>query len=146
MEKRRCAACGEAFRPCPRVRDQEYCGKDECRRERRRRWQAAKRQKDAAYRANQADAQRAWAAENSGYWQTYRSGHPQYVEENRMQTKQRKRDRRQRAAGTSGFAKMDSISTFFSLASGTYLLVPHGEEKLAKMDSIFVEITVVSKR
>jgi len=49
MEKRRCAGCGEAFRPCPRVRDQIYCGKKECRRTRRLRWQRAKRQQDADY-------------------------------------------------------------------------------------------------
>ena len=50
MEGPRCAACGEAFRPCPRVHDQKYCGKEECRRIRRRRWQCAKRQDDADYR------------------------------------------------------------------------------------------------
>jgi hypothetical protein len=43
-------------------------------------------------------------------------------------------------------AKMDSIGTFSSVSSGTYLLVPQGEEKLAKMDSIMVEITFLSKR
>ena len=89
--RRRCAACGEAFRPCPRVRDQKYCGKEECRRTRRRRWQRAKRQDDADYRDNQERAQRAWVRENSAYWQTYRSGHPDYVEENRERTKERKR-------------------------------------------------------
>jgi len=41
---------------------------------------------------------------------------------------------------------MDSIGTFSSVPSGTYLLVPHGEEDLAKMDSIMVEITLLSKR
>jgi hypothetical protein len=41
---------------------------------------------------------------------------------------------------------MDSIGTFPSVPSGTYLLVPQGEEKLAKMDSIMVEITLLSKR
>jgi hypothetical protein len=39
-------------------------------------------------------------------------------------------------------AKMDSIGTFSSVASGTYRLVPVGEEDLAKMDSIVVEIPV----
>jgi hypothetical protein len=41
---------------------------------------------------------------------------------------------------------MDSIGAFRSVQSGTYLLVPQGEEKLAKMDSIMVEITFFSKR
>jgi hypothetical protein len=141
MEERRCAACGKAFRPCPRVRDQQYCGDEECRRTRRRRWQRAKRQDDADYRDNQGRAQRAWARESSAYWQGYRSGHPDYAQANRE--KQRQRDCRRRAAN---LAKMDSIGTFSSVPSGTYLLVPQGEEKLAKMDSIMVEITLLSKR
>jgi hypothetical protein len=146
MEKRRCAACGRAFRPCPRVRDQQYCGEADCRRCRRRRWQRAKRQDDADYRDNQARAQRAWSGENSSYWQAYRSGHPEYVQADREGAKRRKRDRRWRAAGGSGFVKMDSISPFSSVLSGTYLLVPQDEERFAKMDSIMVEITVLSKR
>jgi hypothetical protein len=144
MEERRCAACGKAYRPCPRVRDQRYCGDAECRLCRRRRWQRAKRHDDADYRDNQGRAQRTWARENSAYWQAYRSGHPHYAQANRE--KQRRRDRRRRAAKASGLAKMDSIGAFRSVQSGTYLLVPQGEEKLAKMDSIMVEITLLSKR
>lgn len=146
MEKRHCAACGKAFRPCPRVRDQKYCGEGKCRRTRRRRWQRAKRQGDSDYRDNQGRAQRGWAAENRAYWRAYRSGHPEYAQANREHSKQRQRDRRQRAAGESRFAKMDSIGTFSSVPSGTYLLVPQGEEKFAKMDSIMVEIILLSKR
>jgi hypothetical protein len=145
MEGPRCAACGEGFRPCRRVRDQKYCGKEECRRTRRRRWQRDRRRNDADYRDNQGRAQRAWAAENSAYWQTYRSEHPVYVEENRKRTKERKRDRRRHAEGEEGFAKMDSIGDFSSVRSGTYLLVPRDEEKFAKMDSIMVKITLISE-
>ena len=143
MGERRCAACGEAFRPCPRVRDQKYCGKAECRRMRRRRWQRAKRQADADYRDNQARAQRGWAGENSAYWQGYRSEHAHYVQANRE--KQRERDRRRAAKGSS-LAKMDSIGPFSSVPSGTYLLVPQREENLAKMDSIMVKLTLLSER
>jgi hypothetical protein len=146
MEGRRCAACGKAFWVCRRVRDQKYCGKEECRRSRRRRWQHAKRRDDADYRDNQVRAQRAWSGENRTYWRAYRLRHPQYSEENRKRAKQRKRDRRQRAAEEHRFAKMDSIGTLSSVPSGTYLLVPQGEEKFAKMDSIVVEITLLSKR
>src|SRR5262249_61692327 len=125
MDERRCAACGEAFKPC---------GKEECRRARRRRWQRTKRQQDADYRDNQVRAQRAWSGENSSYWRAYRSEHPQYAQANRK--KQRQRDGRRRGGN---LAKMDSISPFSSVSPGTYLLVPQGEETLAKMDSIMVE-------
>ena len=146
MKEPRCVGCGEAFRPCPRVRDQKYCGKEECRRTRRRRWQRAKRRADADYRDNQARAQTVWSGKNSGYWRAYRSAHPRYADENRANAKQRQRDRRQRAAGASAFAKMDSIGAFSPVPSGTYLLIPQGDEKFAKMDSIMVEITLVPKR
>ena len=141
MEGRRCAACGKAFRPCPRVRDQRYCGDEECRRARRRRWQRAKRESDTDYRDNQARAQRAWTGDNGAYWRRYRAGHPRYAEGNRERTKHRKRDRVQ----AKRFAKMDSIGAFSSVPSGTYLLVPQGEEEFAKMDSIMVKITLVSE-
>ena len=146
MGERRCAACGEAFRPCPRVGDQKYCGKEECRRTRRRRWQRAKRQADADYRDNQARAQRAWAGQNSAYWRAYRKGHSEYAQADRERAKQQQRDRRRRTAGASAFAKMDSIGVFSSVPPGTYLLVPQDQEKFAKMDSIMVEITLLSKR
>jgi hypothetical protein len=146
MEERRCAACGEAFRPCPRVRDQKYCGEQECRRTRRRRWQRAKRRDDGDYRDNQARAQRGWAQENSAYWRAYRLGHLDYAQADRERAKQQQRDRRRRrAAGASEFAKMDSIGGFSSVPSGTYRLVPLEEEKFVKMDSITVKITLLSK-
>jgi hypothetical protein len=107
---------------------------------RRRRWQVAKRQSDADYLDNQVRAQRSWLEKNSTYWRAYRSGRPDYAQANRQ--KQRQRDSRRRVVN---LAKMDSIGTFSSVASGTYRLVPVGEEDLAKMDSIVVEITLLSK-
>jgi len=141
MGERRCAGCGEGFQPRPQVPDQEYCGKEECRRTRRRVWQRTKRASDADYRDNQARAQRCWSGKNSTYWRAYRSGRPDYAQANRE--KQRQRDRRRRARD---LAKMDSIGAFSSVPPGTYLLVPQGEEYLAKMDSLMVEIVLLSKR
>jgi hypothetical protein len=143
MEKRRCAACGEAFSPRPQVPEQKYCGKAACRRSRRRGWQQAKREKDADYREDQARAQQAWVQRNGGYWRDYRLRHPEYCEGNR------KRSRERQAAGRSAakakFAKMDSLNGLSAVRSGTYLLVPQDEEKFAKMDSLMVEITLLSK-
>lgn len=51
MEKR-CAACGQAFEPNPRIRQQAYCPNPMCQRERRRHWQQQKRRDDADYRDN----------------------------------------------------------------------------------------------
>jgi hypothetical protein len=143
MESRRCAACGQAFRPRSRVPQQGYCGAAACRRERRRRWQRAKRESDADYRENQARAQRAWAQNHRDYWRAYRRTHPQYCESNRKAARQRQRDRR-RAAIAAEFAKMDASAAGTPVPSGTYRLVPAAAPGFAKMDSWTVEITLVS--
>jgi hypothetical protein len=56
------AVCGlrQGIPPRPLVPQQKYCGAEAYRRARRRRWQQAKHQCDAAYRENQARAQRVW--------------------------------------------------------------------------------------
>lgn len=139
MTCRRCAACGAAFRPRPQVPQQRYCGRMACQKERRRRWQQAKRRGDGDYRANQAQAQRAWAGGHREYWRAWRAAHPAYVEGNR--TAQRERDRRRHA---SRLAKMDASPPLCAVASGTYRLVPWTGTDLAKMDACTVELTVIS--
>ena len=89
----RCAACNRLFEmrsQCPR---QAYCTRAECQRERRRRWQRAKRLADPDYQYNQRKAQRAWADRNPSYWHDYRKAHPQYCERNRLNQIARRRSR-----------------------------------------------------
>jgi hypothetical protein len=142
MERRRCACCGEAFRPRSQVPDQMYCSESACQRARRRRWQRAKRQNDADYRENQARAQRAWVQGHRDYWRGYRRTHPQYCESNRLAARWRQRERRRRAAR---FAKMDASRAFSHVPSGTYRLVPASAAEFAKMDAWIVEMTLISR-
>jgi len=142
MELRRCAACGEAFRPRSQVPDQTYCSALTCQRVRRRRWQQAKRQSDADYRENQARAQRAWVQRHRDYWRAYRRTHPQYCESNRLAVRQRRRERRR---GAAQFAKMDVSTAFSHMPSGTYRLVPASAAEFAKMDAWVVEMTLISR-
>ena len=139
MECRRCAACGQAFRPRAQVSQQRYCGLAGCQRERRRRWQRSKLQDDPDYRANQVQAQRAWAGRHSEYWREYRATRPDYTERNRHE--QRRRDRNRRAAR---LAKMDASTPIHPVPSGTYRLVAEGAGDLAKMDAWTVKITLIS--
>lgn len=141
MERRFCAACGQAFQPRAQCRGQLYCGQAACQRERRRRWQQSKRQHDEDYRANQAQAQRVWAADHRDYWRTWRAAHPEYTERNRLA--QRRRDGERQA---SPLAKMDASPLISPVASGTYRLVPWTGGDLAKKDAWTVELTVISKR
>ena len=142
MWGRRCASCGECFRPRAQVPRQGYCGSAACQRERRRRWQSAKRRDDMDYRDNQTRAQRTWAAGRAEYWREYRRSHPEYVERNRVAARERQRERRR---GASGFAKMDASVAVSGVPSGTYRLVPAVGGMFAKMDAWTVELTVLSR-
>lgn len=139
MESKRCAACGESFRPRPQVPQQCFCAAPACQRERRRRWQQAKRQSDPDYRDNQARAQQAWSERHPDYWRDYRSTHRQYEERNCTQQHERDDRRRERH-----LAKMDASTPHFPMLSGTYRLAPAAPGNLAKMDAWTVQITLLS--
>ncbi|MFZ6673664.1 hypothetical protein [Undibacterium sp. Xuan67W] len=136
MEIKHCVTCGQVFQPRPQVPQQCYCSAKECQRERRRRWQRDKLKHDPDYQDNQARAQQAWSNRNSNYWREYREAHPEYVDRNR--TQQRERNQRPQNAA---IAKMDVSIPVIPLPSGIYrlhLIVPN---EIAKMDVWTVEIT-----
>ena len=145
MERRRCAACEQAFRPRAQSRGQLYCCQAACQRERRRRWQRNKRRRDEDYRANQTRAQRVWAADHRDYWRKWRAAHAEYTERNRLAQRHRA------GAAPSGcnrqvsrLAKMDASPPISPVASGTYRLVPWTGGDLAKKDAWTVRLTVIS--
>ena len=103
MESKECAGCGESFHPRSQTPKQTYCSSAACQRERRRRWQQARRQSDPDYRENQARARAAWAERHPDYWREYRRSHPEYRDRNRCQQKSRDARRPERV-----LAKMDA--------------------------------------
>ena len=141
MMSKQCAGCGEDFHPRSQTPKQTFCAAAACQRERRRRWQQARRQNDAEYRDNQARAQASWVARRPEYWREYRQAHPESSVRNR--TLQRERDRRRRARV---LAKMDASTAVSPVPSGTYRLTPATPEDLAKMNAWMVEITLVSRQ
>ncbi len=147
MVKRRCAACDGLFTPRRNVPHQRYCSRPACQRARRRRWQRAKRQQDADYRANQATAQRAWCARHRDYWRRYRRAHPQYTARNRERQRERNRHRRREVASRAPpvIAKMHEYESQGLFHSGTYRLIPVSGQGVAKMDAYLVEMQVLSE-
>lgn len=147
MEKRRCGACHKLFHPRAQSPKQEFCSADECQRERKRRWQKAKRAADADYRDNDVQANRNWRARHSDYWREYRRKHPQSVLRNRE--KQRERDRVQRQKPTvppaaSALANEDVSNPQCLVKTGVYRLVPVAGSRLANEDACLVKIAVLS--
>lgn len=141
MESKRCLACGCVFHPRPQNPRQSYCPATPCQRERRRRWQRAKRRKDTDYRENQRSAQQAWLRRHPDYWKQYRATHPESVEKNRLRQRQRRR-----VAAAGRVAKMDVSAPDFPLASGTYRLIRLAPGRVAKMDAWMIKISLLSKR
>ncbi len=140
MESRQCAGCGEHFHPRPQSPQQKFCSAASCQKERRRRWQAAKRQNDPDYRENQSRAQAKWVSSNPSYWSGYRQSHPDYAKRNRE--RQRERDARRRV--TPVLAKSDAWSPESGVPSGIYRLIPVTRDDLAKSDAWMVRITEIS--
>lgn len=139
MESKECAGCGESFHPRSQTPKQTYCSSAACQRERRRRWQQARRQSDPDYRENQARARAAWAERHPDYWREYRRSHPEYRDRNRCQQKSRDARRPERV-----LAKMDASTRETPVPSGIYRLSPVTRDDLAKMDAWMVRITAVS--
>jgi len=135
MEPVFCAHCAEEF--IPRNRKQSYCSKPECQRARMATWKRIKTKADPDYKAAKKLSQRKWAADNPGYWKTYRERHPEKAERNRML--QTIRNRRRSNAASSGqvlIAKSDASNSLDFKPIGQFYLVP----LIAKRDATKVNI------
>jgi hypothetical protein len=105
VDIKECDCCGEIFEAHPRLgKRQRVCGREACRQwlvqEDQRRW----RQNNRGYYTGAAERERVrqWATKRR-YWESYRGKHPDYVERNRVATRERMRRRR------ALFAKQESI-------------------------------------
>ena len=125
-QKIRCANpnCQRLFLPNPRVKNQRFCGRAQCRRYSKKQWRRQKMKEDPDYRLNHLDSQKSWLEKNPDYWRRYRSRHPDYVLHNRVL--QRERDHKRRVRN---LAKMDTLMH-------KYLVIPDAYPFLAKKDSL----------
>jgi hypothetical protein len=139
MAAKRCISCGASFNPRPQVPSQSYCSTEACQKERRRLWQRDKRQQDTDYQDNQSRANKKWRSTHVGYWQRYRSEHPDYVDRNRAQQRLRN------AARAGRIAKIASSGPPMHIESGLYQLTRHHLDKIANMDVWIVRLTVLSQ-
>lgn len=118
-----CVHCTQRF--TPRNRLQSYCNKPRCQGARKAAWKRIKTKTDPDYRAAKKLSQRKWAANNSGYWKTYRERHPEKAVRNRML--QTIRNRRRSNAASSGqalIAKRDASNPLEFNPIGQLYLVP----------------------
>ena len=147
MEKRRCAACRKLFHPCPQSPGQKFCSAAQCQRERKRRWQKARRAADADYRDNDVQANQQWRSRHPDYWRAYRRQHPQSVTRNR--DKQHDRDRAKRLKPPQppcgpDLANEDASRLQLPVETGTYRMIPVTGGDLANENAYLVKIALVS--
>ena len=155
MEKRRCAACHKHFHPRPQSPTQAFCSAAECQRERKRRWQRAKRGADPDYRENEAHSSRHWREQHASYWREYRRSHPDYTTRNRQQQRRRNQARDSRAGARAnpvplavppaGIANGDASAGRTIPLSGTYQLIPVRGRGIANEDVWTAEISMLSE-
>lgn len=134
----RCAHCRRVVPANPRIEDQTHCSRKACRQDKKRLWQRQKMAMDSDYKDNQRDCWKAWFERNPHYWKEYRKSHPEAAERNRLQQRERNRERRR-------IAKMDTLRPVSEVMPGTYYLVPENmhEQVIAKMDTLARKITVI---
>ncbi len=143
----RCQNCGLEKEANYRLKEQKYCGDEECQRIRKREFHKKKMAEDEAYRRDHLQSIADWRTKQplAQYQSTYRQTHPKYVQQNRKQQRWRnqKRRRREVIASPSVIVKGDACN---SIKSGTYLLTPccrvNASEVIVKVDSFVVELSV----
>ena len=72
MKTFKCRSCHRERPANPKVKEQNYCGRADCQRARRREWQRKKMATDLDYRENQRFSQKQWQENNPAYWRNYR--------------------------------------------------------------------------
>ena len=147
MEKRRCAGCRKLFHPRPQSPEQTFCSAAQCQRERKRRWQKARRAADPDYRDNDVQANRQWRSQHPDYWRAYRRQHPPSVIRNRDQQRERDRARRLKAPRPPpgpNLVNEDASTLPFPVETGTYRLFPVTRGDLANENACLVKIALVS--
>ncbi len=147
MEKRRCAACHKLYHPRPQNPGQKFCSAAHCQRERKRRWQKARRAADPDYRDNDVQASCQWRRRHPDYWRAYRAQHPQSVIRNRDKQRERDRTRRLKApqSSASDLANEDASTPLFSIETNTYRMIPVTDGDLANENAYLVKIALVSR-
>jgi len=138
-----CVHCGDTVIRSGKNPKQAYCGKYECQRKRKTKWEKNKIKTDPDYKANRRDSQQTWKEDNPNYWGEYRKKNPERTKRNkilqkvRYQRQKRKKSENQARDSSKVVAKMDALDVNKSGISGTFWLVPF----VAKMDALKVQIT-----
>jgi hypothetical protein len=91
QRKRKCKICKKWYQPDPRASNhQKSCKELLCRKKRQQQAQKRWMKKNPGYFKGRYENTRKWIKKHPGYLKIYRRNHPEYVEKNRNQQRQRR--------------------------------------------------------
>ena len=123
MIERPCRYCCQLFQPSPCHPQQAVCSQAVCQQRRRADSRKQKLISDPEYRQVCRESARKWRGDHRGYWQQYRTAHPEAVERNRAG--QRQRDQRRHLLD---LANNNSALDLKSSVAGVWLLGPAAQD------------------
>lgn len=125
-----------------------FCNSPACQKVRKRIWQKQKMASDPDYKANQRDAQKVWRDANPDYYKEYRKKNDALRIHQKSRTRQADRNKNRRVhlqnQAPNLIAKMDALKSNNDMNTGVYQLIPMIDEKIANMDALIVQLTVMT--
>ena len=135
----KCCHCKRIRLQNPRIKEQQYCGAQECQNARKNEWRKKKLCSDDAYRQGKRESQKQWQEANPDYWKKYRAGHYNYTKNNRNE-----QVRRNTFRSSMMIAKRDALSALFYDKTMRYEIFAVEGDAIAKRDALIVEIVALS--
>ena len=101
---------------------------------------------DPDYKANQRNAQKVWRDANPDYYKKYRKKNNACTQKNRTRQAERNKNRRVPLQNQAPnlIANMDASKSNYNMNTGIYQLIPITDGKIAKMDALIVQLTVMT--
>lgn len=146
MKKPCCINCGKILDTPLRNPNRTYCNSPACQKVRKRIWQKQKMASDPDYKANQRNAQKVWRDANPDYYKKYRKKNDAYTKKNRTKQADRNKNRRVPLQNQAPnlIANMDASKSNYNMNTGVYQLIPIADGKIANMDALIVQLTVMT--
>ena len=142
-----CCFCSQRTRSNPKLKgNQHYCSKAECQRARKRDWKNKRMLSDEVFREKQIEYIKQWRRKKPAhqYMSNYRQNHPEYVEMNHRQQKERNLAGRERQnqGKAEKIVKVDALA-LSPTRTKTYQMTSFRKDrlgKIVKVDTLMVQL------
>jgi hypothetical protein len=146
-----CAHCGRSVTKNPRIKGiQRYCGLKACQQFRKNQWERNSLNHLSGYRAKRKACKEKWSKAQPGYiyQRSYRESHGEYVLKNRLQQRDRNRQKESKSDLSTKIVKTDALTSISLISGGLYALIPCKSsdfEKIVKTDALIVQLKEIQR-